>query len=208
MPSNVSDQTLTGGTSDSGSSFAPFVAPQDLSAAALSGGSKNAALYMADPIGGSNNNVAPFMAPRQDLGVAPNGEGSNATPFMAPHQYLILASNGDQLVMENAIMGPQGHGPVATMQGDDPGITASMLPSDQYEDNTSFPLEALLGDLHGPIFEFDDVDLDALVSGSTSGTSADAADGVGGMDDSAISSLDGLEIPEGLFAEYGNNICG
>ncbi|CAN6165313.1 unnamed protein product [Urochloa humidicola] len=202
-PSNVCGLTLTGGAFGS---FASSMEPQDLGAAS-NGGSNNATLSMAhhdlgaETIGGS---VA-----RQDLGVAPNGGSSNATPSMVPHQNLIIASNVAQVVMKNNVMGPQGHGHVPAMQGEDIGVAASMLPSEQYEDNTSFPLEALLGDLQGPIFEFDDVDLDALMNGSISGGATAAADAAGtSFDYSAISSLDGLEIPEGLFAEYGNNICG
>ncbi|CAM0151164.1 unnamed protein product [Urochloa decumbens] len=218
MPSNVSEFKLT-----SGNSFASFMVPQGLGAVS-NGGNNNAALSIVHqgldtaPIGGGNN-VTPFMAPRQDLGVAPNGESSNATPFVVPHQDLNAALNGDQLVLVNeinyALLGSQGDGLVKAMEGDNASNTASIvLPSEKYEHNTSFPLEALLGDLHGPIFEFDDIDLDDLVSGSISSgaTAADAAGtsfvGDGNIDDSAISSLDGLEIPEGLFAEYGNNICG
>ncbi|CAN6181456.1 unnamed protein product [Urochloa humidicola] len=203
-PSNVWGPTLTGGALFG--SFASSMVPQDLGAAS-NGGSNKSTLSMAhqdlgaETIGGS---VA-----HQDLGVAPNGGSSNATSFMVPHQNLIVASNVDQVVMENNIMGPQGHGHVPAMQGEDIGMAASMLPSDQYDDNTSFPLEALLDDLQGPIFEFDDVDLDALMNGSISGGATAAADAAGtSFDYSAISSLDGLEIPEGLFAEYGNNICG
>ncbi|CAL5066822.1 unnamed protein product [Urochloa decumbens] len=218
MPSNVSEFKLT-----SGNSFASFMVPQGLGAVS-NGGNNNAALSIVHqgldtaPIGGGNN-VTPFMAPRQDLGVAPNGESSNATPFVVPHQDLNAALNGDQLVLVNeinyALLGSQGDGLVKAMEGDNASNTASIvLPSEKYEHNTLFPLEALLGDLHGPIFEFDDIDLDDLVSGSISSgaTAADAAGtsfvGDGNIDDSAISSLDGLEIPEGLFAEYGNNICG
>ncbi|CAO1949093.1 unnamed protein product [Urochloa humidicola] len=205
-PSNVWGPTLTGGALFG--SFASSMVPQDLGAASK-GGSNKSTLSMAhqdlgaETIGGS---VA-----HQDLIVAPNGGSTNATtPSMVPHQNLIVASNVDQVVMENNIMGPQGHGHVPAMQGEDIGMAASVLPSDQYDDNTSFPLEALLDDLQaGPIFEFDDVDLYALMNGSIGGGATTAADAVGtSFDDSAISSLDGLEIPEGLFAEYGNNICG
>ncbi|CAL4900419.1 unnamed protein product [Urochloa decumbens] len=207
MLSNVSDLTLIGGAFDN-SSFASSMVPQGLGAV-LNGGNNNAALSIVDqgldtaPIDGGNN-AAPFMAPHQDLGVAPNGGSSNTTPFVVPHQNHDEGLNGDQLVLVNeinyALLRSQGDGPIEAMEGDDTSITASIkLPSEQYEDNTSFPFEALLGDLHGPIFEFDDIDLDVA------GTSF--VDGID-IDDSAISSLDGLEIPEGLFPEYGNNICG
>ncbi|CAM0150561.1 unnamed protein product [Urochloa decumbens] len=222
MPSNVSDFALTGGAFGN-CSFASSMVPQGLDAV-LNGGNNNAALSIvhegldAAPIGGGNN-AAPFMAPRQDLGVAPNGGSINATPFVAPHQDLDAALSGDQLVLVNEInyahLGSQGDGLVEVMEGDNASITASIvLPSEQYEDNTSFPLEALLGDLHGPIFEFDDINLDDLVSSSVTScaTAVDAAGTsfVGGneIDDSTICSLDGLEIPEGLFVEYGNNIFG
>ncbi|CAL5078650.1 unnamed protein product [Urochloa decumbens] len=222
MHSNVSDLTLTDGAFDNISFASPMV-PQGLGAV-LNGGNNNAALSIvhqgldATTIGGGNN-AAPLMAPRQELGIAPNGGSSNATPFVAPHQDLDATLNGDQLLLINeinyALLGSQGDGLVEAMEGDNASITAStVLPSEKYKDNTSFPLEALLGDLHGPIFEFDDIDLDDLVSGtiSSGATTVDAAGTsfVGGsdIDDSAICSLDGLEIPEGLFAEYGNNICG
>ncbi|CAN6213287.1 unnamed protein product [Urochloa humidicola] len=202
-PSNVCGITLTGGAFGS---FASSMVPQDLGATS-NGGRNNATLSMAhqdlgaETIGGS---VA-----HQDLGVAPDGGSSNATPSMVPHQNLIIASNVDQVVMENNIMGPQVHGHVPTMQGEDIGIAGPMLPSEEYEESTSFPLEALLDDLQGPMFEFDDVDLDILMNGSISSGATAPADATGtSFDDSAISSLDGLEIPEGLFPEYGNNICG
>ncbi|CAL5091146.1 unnamed protein product [Urochloa decumbens] len=214
MPSNVSELTLIGGAFDN-NSFASSMGPQGLGAVS-NGGNNNAALSIvhqsldAALIGGGNN-AAPFMVPRQDLGIAPNGGSSNATPFVVPHQDLDAALNGDQLELVNeinyALLGSHGDGLVEAMEGDNASITASIvLPSKQYEDNTSFPLEALLGDLQDPIFEFDDIDLDDLVSGSDAVVTSFVASS--DIDDSAICSLDGLEIPEGLFAEYGNNICG
>ncbi|CAM0151166.1 unnamed protein product [Urochloa decumbens] len=214
MPSNVSELTLIGGAFDN-NNFASSMVPQGLGAVS-NGGNNNAALSILHQsldaaLTGGGNNAAPFMAPRQDLGVAPNGGSINAPPFVVPHQDLDAALNGDQLELVNennyALLGSQGDGLVKAMEGDNASIAASIvLPSEQYEDNTSFPLEALLGDLHDPIFEFDDIDLDDLVSGSD----AVATSFVAGsdIDDSAICSLDGLEIPEGLFAEFGNNIGG
>ncbi|CAL5091099.1 unnamed protein product [Urochloa decumbens] len=200
-----------------------FMAPhQDLGSmpnggdSSSSNNNNNDALFMTSNVsdltmaGGAfgNNSSGPFMAP-QDLGTTlSNGGGSNAAPVMAPYQDLGVEANGDQLALDNNIygsfIGSQGQGSNTMMNEDDFGLTAAM----QYEGNTSLPLDALRSDLHGPIFEFDDINLDVVLGGSIGGGVA-AADGVVGTspaadeeEDGGVNVLDnlvGLEIPHDVF---------
>ncbi|RCV09743.1 hypothetical protein SETIT_2G054000v2 [Setaria italica] len=192
---------------------ASFMAPHQDLGSMPNGGSSKAASFMALDVsdltmaGGAFGDAspAPFMAAPQDLGAAPNG-------MVARDQDLSAAPNGDQVAQEDdtygSVMGSQGQGAGAVMDGDD-----AMLPSDQYEDNTSFPPdEALLGDLHGPMFEFDDVvDLDAMLGGLTGGGAAAADDddagtsliaGEEGGSMNGLGNLDGLKIPYELLGDF------
>lgn len=102
----------------------------------------------------------------------------------------------------------------ATMEGGDDaaaGRKEAMLPFDRYEDddNTLFPLDALLGDLHGPMFELDDDDdLDTMqVGGSTGGGATTVNEATGGSliaeeeggGENGLSNLAGVDIPHDVW---------
>jgi hypothetical protein len=102
----------------------------------------------------------------------------------------------------------------ATMEGGDDaaaGRKEAMLPFDRYEDddNTLFPLDALLGDLHGPMFELDDDDdLDTMqVGGSTGGGATTVNEATGGSliaeeeggGENGLSNLVGVDIPHDVW---------
>uniref|UniRef100_K4A2A2 Response regulatory domain-containing protein n=1 Tax=Setaria italica TaxID=4555 RepID=K4A2A2_SETIT len=120
------------------------------------------------------------------------GSSGNDTAFMAPHQ--LVLDNG----INGSLMGSQVQDTGAAMEGDDDaGLTVAMLPSDQYEDDdTSFPLHALLGDLHGPMLEFNDADLDAIPDGGA-GTSLVA--GEEGGRENGLDNLAGIDIPHDVM---------
>jgi len=154
----------------------------------------------------SSTVAASSMAP-QDFDAAPDGASSKAPPFMAPDQDLDNASAdqyedntsfpldallGDLRVpmseFDDAQLGGSTSGGAAAAAHDaaatslnggegEGGLVEAMFASDQHEDEDGI-LDALLGDLHGPIFEFDDVHLDAQLGGSssTSGSGEDVID--------------------------------
>ncbi|CAN6213293.1 unnamed protein product [Urochloa humidicola] len=208
---------INGGTIN----VALFMAPHQDLGSMPNGGSSNAASSMVLNVSGltmeggtfHNNSPAPFMAPL-DLEAASNGGSSNAAPITTSYPDIGATPNGDQLALANnnygSLMVSQVQVPNAVMDGDNTGLTASMLPSDQYGESTSFPLNALLGDLHGrPMFEFDDVNLDALLGGSIDG-SVVTADGAArtsptvneeeeGGSVNVLDNLAGLEIPHDVF---------
>ncbi|CAO1949098.1 unnamed protein product [Urochloa humidicola] len=208
---------INGGTTN----VALFMAPHQDLGSMPNGGSSNATSSMVLNVSGltmedgafGNNGFAPFMPP-QDLDATSNGGSGNAAPIMVPYQDLGAAPNDDQLALGNnnnfgSLMGSQVQVPNAVMDGDNTGLTAPMLPSNQYEENMPFPLDALLDDLHGrPMLEFDDVNLDALLGGSID-IGVAAADGAMGTspttneeEGGSVNVLDklvGLEIPHDVF---------
>jgi len=151
---------------------ASSMAPQDLGAA---------------PNGGSSS-AASFMAPDQDLGDASADQCEDNTWF--PLDALLGDLHGPMFEFDGAQLGGSTGGAAAATAardaagssrnggGEEGGLVEAMFASDQNEDDSSFPMDAPLGDLHGPIFEFDDMDLDAhQLGGSTGGAAADAAAG-------------------------------
>ncbi|CAL5066820.1 unnamed protein product [Urochloa decumbens] len=181
-----------------------------------SSSSSNDALFMTSNVSDltmageafGNNSSGSFMAPRDLCTTSSNGGGSNAAPVMAPYQDLGVEANGDQVALDNNIygsfIGSQGQGSNAMMNEDDFDLAAAM----QYEDKTSLPLDALIGDLHGTIFEFDDINLDVVLGGSIGGGVAAANGAVGtspAADDeeaggvNVLDNLVGLEIPHDVF---------
>ncbi|PVH63527.1 hypothetical protein PAHAL_2G048000 [Panicum hallii] len=188
MASNVSDLAMAGGgASGSSSSAAPFVAPRDLDAA---------------PDGGSSSSKAPpFVAPDQDLSNACADQCEDRTSF--PLDDLLGDLHSPMSEFDDAQLGASTGGAAAAAhdaagtsrdgRGEEGGLMEAMFASDQHEDDSLFPIDAPLGDLHGPIFEFDDIDLDAQLAGGgaahdAAGTSRNGGEEEGGLAEAMLAS--------------------
>ncbi|KAG2584331.1 hypothetical protein PVAP13_6KG297600 [Panicum virgatum] len=112
----------------------------------------------------SDNAAASFVEPQNLVVAAPNGNNQ-----LAPG-----ALGDDDLNRDGSLMGSQGlglHG--AAVDGDDAGFSA-MFPADQYEANTMFSLEDLLGLDDSPMSEAGQ-ELNGQQGGATGGAAAAAA---------------------------------
>ncbi|KAJ1287993.1 hypothetical protein BS78_02G054100 [Paspalum vaginatum] len=201
----------------------------------VGGGASNEAAAMPGLHGDNfiGNGAGSFFEPDQVIGMADNENGLaimagggggafgsvNAASFMAPQEVGMVLPNGDHQQAPGAgygiyesLMGMGSQDPGAVTDGHAAGIVAPMLPYDQYEDGTLFPLQALL-DMPPPLYEFD-ADMDAAQaqlggSDSTSTGSAVTAANVAGTsliggqdalnnwDD--VGAADALMMPDDLF---------